>query len=372
MKRRLCLLLLPLLLALFTAPCAQARGRKALRSAGGLLKQSGKALPKTLSSGTEEQVARLVTKAAQDEAAAHALRQNLLLPKQIRVSGYSLRPYALTLAAQRAEIGADTQILQELFKLRKKSSYYHKNLFFNFAASYYRSRFGQLSPKMLTLLHNAGTWHDRSKELQLFSRMMFLSVHANEYLAHSAYLPQISNLRLHYMGTRSGTDYADSKLFYEYEIRALPQASFPAAPGKESTYFFNGKDKHFIAGWTPVKNQAAALYAQLLNLSPKEKPVILLQKKDRKLIIANQAKTRWIRISSHELANPKGLHIHLCWLHQTKAPRLPAQTALVNISIPLTRPEGISDKELFSLLVEQPAGALLKTYNIKPGSAADF
>lgn len=372
MKRWLCLLLLPLLLGALIAPCAHARGRKALRAAGGLLKQNAKSAPKAVSAATGEQMTRMLVQAAEEEAAAQALRQKLLLPKPIRLSGLSLRPYALKLATQRAELGADAQALQELFKLHKKNAYYNKHLFFNFVTAYYRQRFGQLSPKMLALLHNAGAWRDWKKEVQLFSRLTFLSVHANDYLAYSAYLPKISNLRLHYMGIRTGTDYADNKLFYEYEIRARAQASFPAAPGKELTYFFNGPQKQFIAGWTPVKNQVSALYAQLLNLGPKEKPVILLQKKDRKLIIANQAKTRWIRISSHELANPNGLHIHLCWIHQTKAAGLPAQPVLINVSIPLTRPEGISDPDLFKLLVEQPTATLLKTYKIKPGNAADF
>lgn len=368
MKRFLSILFLPLCILLLTPPNAAAGKRKLAKKALQTAEFSSKKAAKKAAANAQSSLTNYLRK----QILAQELRHNNILPKQVRSQATSLNLAAIKFSLRRAKLGMDKEAATTLTNLQRKKSYYPKHLFIPFITKYYSDRFGQITPKMLALLRNLETLHQPVKETQLLNRMTYLSVHANDYLAFSPYISSIHNVRLHYMGSRSAKDLNAQSLFYEYELRIEPGKPFPSKHKQTMQFFQSSSGKTPIAGWRPAPQDVAEFYSQLLQLSKNEKPIILLHKKDKKLIISNQTQTRWIRITSHELANPQGLHIHLCWLHRTATPSLQPQPVLMNISLPLTRPVSISDTELYSLLVEGPVQTLVKAYKVKPGSAADF
>ncbi len=117
----------------------------------------------------------------------------------------------------------------------------------------------------------------------------------------------------------------------------------------------------------------AQLYLYLINGKETTRPVTAVwDPETRSLAMYNHDKTRWLRITPHEYANPRNLHIHL---NETR----PVQISLpggnkiqeqvnFNLFIPLSRPAGLRNKNsedyLYRIMITTPLGVLKKTRHV--------
>ena len=99
-------------------------------------------------------------------------------------------------------------------------------------------------------------------------------------------------------------------------------------------------------------------YQQLLYKKPEGKPLfVAVDRPNRLMIVFNEAKNKWVRISKHEFANPEGLHIHLNRVKnihfKTGKNKVHADKMLINLRIPIESRPYLTPQELEDIFFNQ-------------------
>ena len=95
---------------------------------------------------------------------------------------------------------------------------------------------------------------------------------------------------------------------------------------------------------------------------------VAVDKINRVMFVFNEHKTKWIRISQHEFANPKNLHLHINRLKQihfkTAKDQMHIDHMIINVTLPLKSREDLTPEELEDIFFNQTLKTLAKMPNV--------
>lgn len=206
--------------------------------------------------------------------------------------------------------------LEQLWQLQEKHRFGPS--FDLLAMQYYIKHFGLVTPHLNKLFKRVSHLNSRKAESRFITRMFFLKENQQTILnkMFDYKIPQV-NIRLRYT---SDTDqitehnFNAQKLVLSVEKRMSPveQKDFSVRHVSARSVLQTPKGEYGVYQYMGPTDLIPNLYKYLLNGKNKHAPVTLVfDEESRSIAMYNEDKTLWLRITPHEYANPKKIHIHL-------------------------------------------------------------
>lgn len=247
-----------------------------------------------------------------------------------------------------------------------------------FATLFYKQHFISYTPHLRDFFVQAARLKSHALEEKIIKRIHFLGTHRQLFRERLApHVPQMG-LRLRY--TKDIALLSPNTFQPEDLVLSFEQQMRPGQPHTLITHI-RGNSAFAVQGETyPVYHYdgppqyLAQLYLYLINGENAASPVTAVwDPETRSLAMYNHDKTRWLRITPHEYANPRNLHIHL---NETRTLQMalpngkPFQERVnFNLFIPLGRPATLRNKNhedyMYRMMVTTPL-ALLKKHRMSP------
>ena len=246
-----------------------------------------------------------------------------------------------------------------------------------FATALYRRHFISYTPHLWDFFVQAARLKSHALEEKIIKRIHFLGTHRQLFRERLApHVPQMG-LRLRYtkdIALLSPNTFQPEDLVLSFEQQMRPgqphtlithirgNSAFAVQGRSYPVYHYDGPPQYL-----------AQLYLYLINGENAASPVTAVwDPETRSLAMYNHDKTRWLRITPHEYANPRNLHIHL---NETRTLQMalpngkPFQERVnFNLFIPLGHPATLRNKNhedyMYRMMVTTPLALLKKAPHV--------
>ena len=263
--------------------------------------------------------------------------------------------------------------LIDLFRLETK--YGAQDFFHLFSAAYYRKVFGPLAPSFYDALRNISLRGDKHIQTLATARMQFLFSHKNRFMSIVEEQPDGTkgNWRLQWLpilNIANPKQFNPKRIVLSYERTMQPSRSDVTMDHiSPSSYArINGTNTRILYFQEDL-SYLPQLYKILLYKKYTGQPLfVAVDKINRVMFVFNEHKTKWIRISQHEFANPKNLHLHINRLKQihfkTAKDQMHIDHMIINVTLPLKSREDLTPEELEDIFFNQTLKTLAKMPNV--------
>ena len=216
--------------------------------------------------------------------------------------------------------------------------------FFAFLAAAYHTKYISVSnPHLWRFLKQVEHQHNRSLEEKVLKRMSFIARHRLELRSYFAPNVPLSALHIRYMKNISmmtADSFRSSDLILSFEQALSAQAALRHINMRST--FRAGNADYPVYQYNGPANLLPQLYLYLINgQTPNALVTVVFDPKSRAMALYHEDKHFWLRITSHEYANPDNLHLHLNERRSSML-MLNKQATLerinYNLSIPLNLP----------------------------------
>lgn len=209
-----------------------------------------------------------------------------------------------------------TNALEKLWLMQEKHRFGPS--FDLLAMQYYIKHFGLVTPHLNKLFKRVSHLNSRKVESRFIARMSFLKENQQTILNEIFnYKISKTDIRMRYTADVDNImeqNFNAKKLVLSVESRMSPveQKDFSVRHVNAHSVFKTPKGEYGVYQYMGPTDLIPNLYKYLLNGKNKHAPVTLVfDEESRSLAMYNEDKTLWLRITPHEYANPKKIHIHL-------------------------------------------------------------
>lgn len=264
-----------------------------------------------------------------------------------------------------ADIVTETHSFKEgLQRLRILQAHYAATDFFQlYAAAYYRRHFTRLTPHLYDFFGKVSRENDPALEERLADRIQFLADNKLRF-AQQQQIPDLGKkLRLRYLrnvSEVSAENFNEKDLVYSFERRLDP--ADPAAVLRHvtatSVFKIDGRNVPVYRFNQHLKHLPQLYRFLLAPDTPKSRLYAVVDYKSRNLAIYNTTRKLWLRVSPHEFANRRQLHLHLNQQRSLPLTLENGQTVqervLWNLSIPIDETAARGTADLYQKFVLEP------------------
>lgn len=251
-----------------------------------------------------------------------------------------------------------------LMDLRRLENRYGEQDFFHlFAVNYYRKVLHGLTPSFYDFLQQISLLGDKQIQTSVVARMQFLFSHQNNFkaiLARTA--PVTGNWSLYWMPQFTPgqkVTFNPNRLVFSYERTLYPDRTDITLDHirADSKIRINGKNTR-VVHFQEDLSFLPQFYRQLLYKTPEGRPLfVAVDIPNRLMIVFNDVKNKWVRISKHEFADPQDLHIHLNRVKKiyfkTGKEKEHYDNMLMNVRIPIQSRPDLTPEELEDIFFTQ-------------------
>lgn len=254
-------------------------------------------------------------------------------------------------------------------------------LFPLFIRQYYAKEFGDISPHMDIFFKQLSTIQDKDIELKITKRIYYLA--RNKQLIGAAVFPysrkspfEQKNFRVRYLNnmdkiTADNFDEKSLVLSIERRMTPNPYHDLPIRHINGRSTIKLDQQTYPLFFYNGPFDDLGSLYYFLLNGSKTSQKVSFVLDEDSKaMIMLNQDRTLWLRISSHEFMNPQNLHVHLNQLRSVsfinKNGVESEERINLNLSIPLAAPPDVPLSKPRDFLYKQMVSAPIRRFEQNP------
>lgn len=251
-----------------------------------------------------------------------------------------------------------------LMDLRRLENRYGEQDFFHlFAVNYYRKVLHGLTPSFYDFLQQISLLGDKQIQTSVVARMQFLFSHQNNFkaiLARTA--PVTGNWSLYWMPQFTPgqkVTFNPNRLVFSYERTLYPDRTDITLDHirADSKIRINGKNTRVVYFQEDL-SFLPQFYRQLLYKTPEGRPLfVAVDIPNRLMIVFNDVKNKWVRISKHEFADPQDLHIHLNRVKKiyfkTGKEKEHYDNMLMNVRIPIQSRPDLTPEELEDIFFTQ-------------------
>lgn len=251
-----------------------------------------------------------------------------------------------------------------LMDLRRLENRYGEQDFFHlFAVNYYRKVLHGLTPSFYDFLQQISLLGDKQIQTSVVARMQFLFSHQNNFkavLARTA--PVTGNWSLYWMPMFSPgqkVTFTPNRLVFSYERSLYPDRTDVTLDHirADSKIRINGKNVRAVYFQEDL-SYLPQFYRQLLYKTPEGRPLfVAVDIPNRLMIVFNDTKNKWVRISKHEFSDPQDLHIHLNRVKtiyfKTGKEKEHYDKMLMNVRIPIQSRPDLTPEELEDIFFTQ-------------------
>lgn len=251
-----------------------------------------------------------------------------------------------------------------LMDLRRLENRYGEQDFFHlFAVNYYRKVLHGLTPSFYDFLQQISLLGDKQIQTSVVARMQFLFSHQNNFknIVQDSF-QENGKWSLYWLPVFQPTGkapFTPQRIILSYERTLYPDKTDISMEHirADSKIQINGKPVRVVHFQEDLK-YLPQFYQQLLYKKPEGKPLfVAVDRPNRLMIVFNEAKNKWVRISKHEFANPEGLHIHLNRVKnihfKTGKNKVHADKMLINLRIPIESRPYLTPQELEDIFFNQ-------------------
>lgn len=251
-----------------------------------------------------------------------------------------------------------------LMDLRRLENRYGEQDFFHlFAVNYYRKVLHGLTPSFYDFLQQISLLGDKQIQTSVVARMQFLFSHQNNFkaiLARTA--PVTGNWSLYWMPQFTPgqkVTFNPNRLVFSYERSLYPDRTDVTLDHirADSKIRINGKNTRVVYFQEDL-SFLPQFYRQLLYKTPEGRPLfVAVDIPNRLMIVFNDTKNKWVRISKHEFSDPQDLHIHLNRVKniyfKTGKEKEHYDKMLMNVRIPIQSRPDLTPEELEDIFFTQ-------------------
>lgn len=251
-----------------------------------------------------------------------------------------------------------------LMDLRRLEKQYGTQDFFHlFAVDYYRKVLKALTPSFYDFLQQISLLGDKQIQTAVVTRMQFLFSHQNNFkniLARTA--PVTGSWSLYWLPQFTPgqkVTFNPNRLVFSYERSLYPDRTDVTMDHirADSKIRINGRNVR-VVHFQEDLSYLPQFYEQLLYKHPEGRPLfVAVDIPNRLMIVFNDTKNKWVRISKHEFSDSQDLHIHLNRVKsiyfKTGKQKEHFDKMLINIRIPIQSRRNLTPEELEDIFFTQ-------------------
>lgn len=264
--------------------------------------------------------------------------------------------------------------MEGLQRLRLLQANYAATDFFQlYAVAYYRKHFTRLTPHLYDFFGKVGRENNPELEDRLAKRIQFLADNKLRF-AEQQKIPDLGKkLRLRYLRNVSevnAENFDEKALVYSFERQLNP--ADPSAElhhiKAETTVKIDGRRVPVYRFSQNLKHLPELYRFLLAPDTHKSRLYAVVDYKSRNLAVYNTNRTLWLRVSPHEFANRRQLHVHLNQQRTLPLVLENGQTVqehiLWNLSIPIDEAAARGADNLYKTFVLDPVKEFQKNSRV--------
>ncbi len=258
---------------------------------------------------------------------------------------------------------------------RLEAKYGRQDFFHIFSVAYYRKQMGGLSPLFYDFLKRVSRSNDDAIQTAVAARMQFLIQYKNRFLASfnpGKTLP--GDWTLYWLTDRNSlrsAQFDPERLVYSRERTLRPGREDARLDHVHQNTYVRVNGKRLPLVYFPGElDHLPKLYKKLLYPYPQDQKIfVTMDRPNGLMLIYNDTRDKWIRVSRHEFSDPSNLHVHLNKLENVSLHLGSGQThrdrIVNNLSIPLKPRPHLNARELEDIFFEQTLARLAQDPDVR-------